>query len=129
MGLLMIERRLKPALGTRMHTQGFVLKGKMDLGRWQHFLCCLAEAMGMSAVAHPALWQYPIDGAGGYGATIVQPITESFLALDTWPDHDGAYLLICSCKHFTEKSIAAVARQFRLQWLDNTDFEVLSLVD
>lgn len=56
--------------------------------------------MGMSPVADPAIWHYPIHGAGGNGFTIIQPITDSFLALDVWPHHDGAYLFICSCVPF-----------------------------
>jgi S-adenosylmethionine/arginine decarboxylase-like enzyme len=125
-----MDRRLEsPVLGTRMHSQGFVFKGKMETGRWQSLLCAAAEAMGMSPVAHPALWRYPMEGAGGNGITIVQPITESFLALDIWPDHDGAYLFVCSCKPFTAAGVVTVARQFGLKPLDNTLLDMLSLVD
>lgn len=41
---------------------------------------------------------YPIDGRGGVGFTIFQPITESFIVIDAWPDLGGGYLMICSCK-------------------------------
>lgn len=124
-----MDRRLdSPVLGTRMFSRGIVLKGKMEIERWQRFLCAAAESMGMSPVADPALWKYPIEGAGGLGFTLIQPITESFLALDAWPDHDGAYLFIASCKTFSVQNIRDVAHQFGLKPRDMTDLEELSLV-
>ena len=49
--------------------------------------------------AHDAIsYDYPVNGAGGLGHTLIQPITESFIAFDAWPDFGGAYLVICSCK-------------------------------
>lgn len=125
----MTERRQRPALGTRMHTQGFALKGKMEAARWQSFLCAVAEAMGMTPTGHPAMWKYPLaNGAGGTGITLIQPITESFLAIDIWPDHGGAYLQICSCKFFSKSNVIAMARQFGLVTYDATELEVLELV-
>ena len=43
------------------------------------------------------------------------PITESFLALDTWADHKGAYLFVCSCRSFFTVDIEAVANGFGLK--------------
>ena len=51
--------------------------------------------------------------------TAVQPITESFIALDTWPDHDGAYLFVCSCRKFDMVDLVAAIRKFDLA-LDET---------
>lgn len=102
-------------LGRRMFFRGMVLHGKLDAERWCSFLANAAQAMGMQPIAAPALWEYPIAGAGGNGQTIIQPITESFLALDTWPDHDGAYLFIASCKPFPPNAITKTAELFGLQ--------------
>jgi S-adenosylmethionine/arginine decarboxylase-like enzyme len=103
------------ALGMRMRAFGVVLHGKLSETRWLQFLHEVALAIGMNAVAEPAVWSYPVDGKGGNGQTIVLPITESFLALDTWADHDGAYLFVCSCRPFLREDIDAVAGMFALK--------------
>jgi S-adenosylmethionine/arginine decarboxylase-like enzyme len=102
------------ALGSRMHSFGVVLKGSLPTAGWVNFLHAVAKAIHMSAVADPKVWSYPVNGKGGVGQTIVMPITESFLALDTWPDHRGSYLFVCSCRNFDEDEIAAVAHSFEL---------------
>jgi hypothetical protein len=103
------------SLGQRMHVFGVVLHGPhLSELRWTEFLHEVTKAIGMSALEDPAVWTYPVDGKGGSGQTIVLPITESFLALDTWPDHRGAYLLVCSCRAFRGEEIDAVAASFGL---------------
>jgi S-adenosylmethionine/arginine decarboxylase-like enzyme len=94
-------------LGARMHTAGMVVKGALTPMSWVDLLNGVAKAIGMSAVAEPVTFTYPIDGKGGSGQTFFLPITESFLALDTWPDHAGAYLFVCSCRAFFTKDIDA----------------------
>ena len=110
------------ALGERMHAYGAVLQGFPNLGlghkqehRWLSFLHHVAKAIGMTAIDEPAVWTYPLQGKGGSGQTIMLPITESFLALDTWSDHRGAYLFVCSCRPFDHATIDSVARQYGLQ--------------
>lgn len=102
-------------LGAKMHSAGFVLKGELSETRWREFLLAVTDAIGMEPVGEPAVWVYPIEGGkGGKGQTIVLPITESFLALDTWSDHGGAYLFVCSCRFYYVCHIDAVAREFGL---------------
>lgn len=103
------------ALGERIRAFGVVLHGGLAETRWVQFLHEVALSIGMSAVADPAVWTYPVDGKGGSGQTIVLPITESFLALDTWPDHRGAYLFVCSCRPYRTEDIDAVAALFGLK--------------
>ena len=103
-------------LGAKMHSAGFVLKGELTNVRWRDFLYAVTEAIGMEPVGEPAYWKYPTgDGKGGEGQTMVLPITESFLALDTWSDHGGAYLFVCSCRPYHLQHIDTVAREFGLQ--------------
>lgn len=102
-------------LGQRIRAFGVVLHGSLPETRWLQFLHEVALAIGMNAVADPAVWTYPVDGKGGNGQTIVLPITESFLALDTWLDHQGAYLFVCSCRPYYSEDIDAVAALFGLK--------------
>jgi|GEM_PF-7022778 len=103
-------------LGRRMFFRGVVLHGKLSSRMWLQFLEETTAAMEMSAAGRAALWNYPLEsGAGGCGQTIVQPITESFLALDTWPDHAGAYLFICSCKPISPDCLDDVCARFGLE--------------
>ena len=99
------------ALGARMHCAGIVLHGVLSSDQWLAFLHEVTSAIGMAPVASPAIWSYPTeDGKGGTGQTFVLPISESFLALDTWSDHRGAYLFVCSCRGYQTADIDAVAK-------------------
>ena len=69
-------------------------------GGWVRFLYGLANAIGMTLAGTPDVRRYPIGGKGGNGLTVFQPIVDSFLALDTWPDHHGVHFTIHSCKEF-----------------------------
>ena len=97
-----------------MHSCGIVLHGTMLIARWIDFLNAVTKAIGMSAIGEPQVWTYPIEGKGGAGQTIVLPISESFLALDTWFDHRGAYLFVCSCRPYFTADIDKVATEFGL---------------
>lgn len=99
-------------LGMRMHSAGVVLRGQLPELRWMELLYAVSEAIGMQAVGNPKVWTYPFEGKGGTGQTILLPITESFLALDTWSDHNGAYLLICSCRPFDPAIVDRTAQSF-----------------
>jgi len=102
-------------LGERMFVRGMVLFGKVQEINWREFLVDVAKALDMTPIAHAASWKFPLHGAGGNGRTIIQPITESFLVVDTWPDHRGAYLLICSCKPFEPKCLTPVLTLYSLR--------------
>ena len=105
-----------PKLGRRMFSQNFVLRGRLEADEWRAFLGACMTAMGMNAAGYPAAWRYPTDdGKGGHGMTICAPMTESFLVVDTWPDHDGAYLHISSCVRFDPSSLIAPVRSAGLE--------------
>lgn len=98
-----------------MFSGALVLRGHLSIHRWRQFLLACTEAMGMSPAGPPAQWEYPTGGGkGGTGHTICQPITESFLALDTWPDHDGAYLFIASCRKWSQMQLVEPINLFGL---------------
>jgi S-adenosylmethionine/arginine decarboxylase-like enzyme len=106
---------MEPELGARMHSLGVVLRGNLPDGRWIEFLQEVAKAIDMTAVDEPKVWTYPTDGKGGTGQTIVLPITESFIVLDTWRDHSGAYLFVCSCRSYYDDHVDVVANAFGLK--------------
>jgi len=101
-------------LGRRMHTRGTTLKGSLSTEQWHDFVKQATAAIGMEAVGVPGFWQYPVNEKGGVGFTLVQPITESFVCLDTWSDHNGAYLFICSCRPIRAAKLRQVIADFHL---------------
>jgi hypothetical protein len=116
-----------PMLGAEMCHQGIALRGELSLDRWREFLITVAQSMDMQPTGNTMTWKYPAGGKGGLGATIVQPITESFLALDTYDNHRGAYLFVASCRPFSRSQIEPVAASFGLEYVDESSFAVLRL--
>ncbi|MCS3725492.1 S-adenosylmethionine decarboxylase [Bradyrhizobium betae] len=103
------------ALGARMRSFGLVLHGQLTEKQWKEFLVAVCDAIGMYPVGEPAVWTYPLEGKGGIGQTLMLPITESFLVVDTWSDHDGAYLFVCSCREFAIGVVFDSAESFGLK--------------
>lgn len=98
-----------------MHSAGLVLKGRMTSEQWIALLRDITSAIGMTAVGTPVVFNYPLEGKGGQGTTFFLPITESFLIIDTWPDHDGAYLFVSSCREYDVGAIDEVAQKCGLE--------------
>jgi S-adenosylmethionine/arginine decarboxylase-like enzyme len=101
-------------LGRCMYQHSFTLSGVLSKVQWLLFMRGLTRVMGMKAVGKASIWDYPAGGMGGTGQTIVQPITDSFLAVDTWPDHKGAYLVICSCRPFNPHKVIMECKEYGL---------------
>lgn len=106
----------KETLGTKMRIAGFGCLGKVPADRLAHILSQLVALVGMSTGGmEPKTWSYPLpDGRGGTGETAVQPLVESFLALDTWPTlvHKGkgvpkVYVILASCCPFSIDAVCA----------------------
>jgi hypothetical protein len=110
-----------------MYSQPIVLRthpsrrgcGVLTEDGWKVFLSECVKAMGMTPIAPAAVWRYPVEGKGGVGWTMFQPIVESFLALDIWSDHRGAYLFIASCRKFDALQLVAVIRSFGMSMDDS----------
>ena len=87
--------------GERMLLAAFTLKGGMRVDEYIDVAKEVIKEIGMTP--HPdggRIYQYPLEGKGGVGFTLLMPLTESFLAWDVWPELGGSYLIICSCKLF-----------------------------
>ncbi len=115
-------------LGMTMHVQAVTLRGRLDDKAWLAFAREAVECIGMEPAGDPAVWHYPIgDGKGGLGMTICQPMTESHLVIETWPDHDGAYVNIGSCKPFSLHLMSEAFDRFELELLETSARSLLSL--
>ena len=110
-----------------MHLQAVTVRGRLSERGWLMLARDCVESIGMTCAGDPAVWSYPVDGKGGVGMTICQPMVESHLVIETWPDHDGAYINIGSCKPFSIRSMNAVIDLAGLELVATSLRNVLSL--
>lgn len=101
--------------GLRVQTFGLALIGALTEDDWLAFVAQAASAIGMTPAYEAQTWHFPVEDRGGKGLMVVQPITESFVVVDTWPDHDGAYLHIVSCKPFVVSPLYTLANRWGLR--------------
>jgi len=103
-------------LGTKLRVAGFGCLGMVAPDRLAYILTQIVAMVAMSTGGMaPQIWTYPLpDGRGGEGQTALQPLVESFLALDTWPalKHRGkaipkVYVVLASCRPFSMDAVAA----------------------
>jgi hypothetical protein len=94
-------------LGDALHVTLLKLAGTLAPGDMALALRELVELVGMSAAGlAPMIWSYPLpDGAGGLGNTICQPLVESFVISDDWPDLGHTYLVLASCRPYSVKAV------------------------
>ena len=85
-------------LGERLDVVGITLKGDSSIQSCINLVEEIVGALDMHKVHRPTTYHYPVGELGGIGFTYIQPITESFIAIDSWSDFKGAYLIICSCR-------------------------------
>lgn len=85
-------------LGERLDVVGITIKGDTSKYAAQTLIDNIIDVLGMKKVHYPVCYKYPVNSLGGFGFSLIQPITESFIAFDSWSDFKGAYLVICSCK-------------------------------
>jgi hypothetical protein len=95
-------------LGLRLTVSGYVVDGSHPPLWIEYILSKLVNSIGMSTGGMKAqVWQYPLDGKGGAGQTIVQvqPLLESFVVADTWPGHDHIFVVLASCKPYSIEEV------------------------
>ena len=107
-------------LGSRLLIAAFSVKGDVNVRVAQYLLRHVMAAIGVAPAHDQGFYRYPTGGKGGTGFTIIQPITESFLAVDSWPDHGGAYLVFASCKWFDVDAVEKVVESLGLTVLGRT---------
>lgn len=100
---------MSQTLGQRMFVAGFAVAGALAEEEMKIVLAEIVALVGMDTAGMPAkAWAYPLtDGQGGVGETICQPLVESFIISDSWPDlfHKGravpkTYVILASCRSF-----------------------------
>lgn len=96
-------------LGTRLYVTGYALGGKPTAERLAQILQQTIAFVGMdTAGMQPKIWAYPLPaGQGGLGETICQPLVESFMVADSWPNLDKVYVVLASCRPYSTDSVAA----------------------
>ena len=98
-------------LGLEMHVAVFAILDAIDEAGAARLTRLVIERVGMTPVLKPAVWRYPLphsQGIGGVGETAVQPFVMaqplaeslSLAVTDTWHEHRGFYLILCSCRPF-----------------------------
>jgi S-adenosylmethionine/arginine decarboxylase-like enzyme len=101
-------------LGEEMRVLVMVVTGDVSEEAGKGLVNELIEKIGMSVAPENLMCRYPVDGKGGFGYTFFQPLTESFVALDSWPDLGGAYLFICSCGSLPTSTALEIVKQYGL---------------
>lgn len=80
------------------------MRGRQTTGETLDTLRRVAKRIGMRYEGlHASAWEYPAFEGGGVGHTVIQPVIESFIAGDAWPElmEEGVvYFLLFSCKNF-----------------------------
>lgn len=115
-------------LGRRVYAQNIAVRGLLDVEEWRAFMLDAIRAMDMTPSGEAAIWHYPTeDGKGGNGTTICQPMTTSFMVADVWPDWDGAYLHISSCRRFSVADLVAPMQKHGLGMHHAAALEVIGL--
>ena len=98
-------------LGERLDVVALTLKGDSSMKACVEMANALVEVLGMNKVHEPTFYKYPVGNCGGLGFTYIQPITESFIAVDAWSEFNGVYLLICSCKTVNLNKVSKKVRK------------------
>jgi S-adenosylmethionine/arginine decarboxylase-like enzyme len=91
--------------GRKVFLFNLSMRGEREPAEWQALILDICRLMQMHPAHESITCHYPVDGRGGVGFTIFQAITESFIVLDAWPDHQAAYLFICSCQQFDKQKV------------------------
>ena len=114
-------------LGTQLNVCCLSLKGDSSIDACLALIDKVVDAIGMTKAQDATCYHYPFMNKGGTGTTIVQPITESFLVVDSWVDFDGIYLLVASCKDYDEDVLRDTVKANGYRVVDHLEKSTVSL--
>jgi hypothetical protein len=111
--------------GKIIKVAGFSVKGDVCPAICGKLVDEIVDKMGMQTIPGRIMYSYPFyDGSGGKGFTLIQPITESFIAIDQWEDFSGAYVFVVSCVIFDIETLLSIIKSYGLIILDKKEFEL-----
>lgn len=94
--------------GSTMRVASISAKGDFSKESCTELAERIVKTMGMHPAHFPVTYRYPVNGKGGEGLTFFFPLTESFVAIDTYDPLGGAYIVLASCQ---ELSISDLVRE------------------
>lgn len=120
---------MNQTLGTQFHIAAYLVEGNFLPETLCEMLRKIVSFVGMSTGGmRPKIWTYPlipwyrrfwlrltrrviVDGPGGMGQTICQPLIESLSAADNWPELGHVLFLLVSCRPFDRDNLAEYIRR------------------
>ena len=95
------------ALGERLTVATFALRGHISEDTALALAEGIAKALEMQPAHAPIRYNYPEEnGKGGDGFTLIYPIAESFVAVDSYTSLGGGYVIVSSCMPFDFKTVS-----------------------
>lgn len=83
-----------------------------------HLTDIILSSISMTKASGAVVCTYPFEDKGGVGYTYFQPMTESFITWDIYPELNGGYLFIASCKPFWLMDIIIVLKSNGLKVIE-----------
>jgi hypothetical protein len=126
-------------LGSCLYVTGFALAGRLTVERLKYVLQQTVVLLGMDTGGmKPMVWVYPLpNGRGGIGETVVQPLSspdwpitivqplvESFVVADAWPELEKTYVVLASCRPFNAMALATYLQREIGRVLQQGSFEL-----
>jgi S-adenosylmethionine decarboxylase len=68
----------------------------LDLGR--RLAAALVDALGVVSLGEPLVHRFPDTARGPGGMTLLLLLSESHLALHSWPEHGALLISLCCCR-------------------------------
>ncbi len=107
---------LKREFGDEITTCGFGVRGTIYEADALELAVDIVTAIGMTCSHAPTVTRYaPKDGKPSLGYIVQQCIVESFIVLDVWPERNGLYIHVASCKDFEPALIYEVLKAYGLE--------------
>lgn len=107
-------------LGKNCTTFTLAIKGEATVAAARSLVNGIIQAIGMSPIFEPTVYQYAED----VGIIYIQPIYESFVAFDAWPKHGGGYLTVTSCRNFEPGTVTDEVERQGYHIVDDTYSEL-----
>jgi S-adenosylmethionine decarboxylase len=94
---------MREAPGTLAHEAlldlaGVAPKALADLSLGRRLAAALVDALGVNTLGEPLVHRFPDTAQGPGGMTLLLLLSESHLALHSWPEHGALLVSLCCCR-------------------------------